>query len=221
VSFALLGIVSEPASPAHISVGKLVDDCALITSATGGRELYPERTIQPFRMLLTDQWPATSMNMSRISEDKWERFSLLERTNILAVVAELLPTLIASAYSAASRHQPGEALINSWFASEQMLDRLWREYVSSLREAKRQERLRDTRTYSAAVRIETLHTVGRIDSTVYDALHTARKYRNDLAHRAKIDTPAAEAGLNAMKLMIELLCKTSVEPPQLASAINW
>lgn len=218
---ALLGFVSEPASAVHISVGKLVDDHALITSGTGGREMYFERTIQPSIELIRGRWPATAMGITLISEGTFERVRLLERANKLAEAAELLPTLVAGCYWMFSRRQLGEALLDSWGASEQILDYLWRDYLSSLSDDRRRERLRDTRTYTAAVRTETLFTAGLIDSTVYDALNTARKQRNDMAHRAKITLQGAQDGTDAMKLMIELLCKTNIEPPQTSTSINW
>jgi hypothetical protein len=103
-----------------------------------------------------------------------------------------------------------------------MLDHLWRDYAFSLDDDKRRKRLlEDTRTYTAAVRTEVLHTAGRVDPAIYNALNTARQRRNALAHRAKIDLQAAEDGLNAMKLMIEFLCETSVEPPLATIGINW
>ena len=54
--YALHEIVSEPATPVHISVGKLIDGHALITSGGGGREVYWERTIIPSVLLLQDTW---------------------------------------------------------------------------------------------------------------------------------------------------------------------
>jgi hypothetical protein len=218
---ALLGFVSEPATTVHISVGKLVEHHALITSGTGGREMYLERTMQPSLELFSGQWPATTIHMGHIPAGTFERVRLLERANKLAEVAELLPTLVAGAYSMFSRRQLGEALLDGWGACEQMLDYLWREYVSSLSDDKRRERLRDTRTYSAAVRTETLFTAGLINSTVYDALNTARKHRNDIAHRAKITFQGAQEGMDAMKLMIEFVCKTNIEPPMSNTSINW
>jgi len=218
---ALLGFVSEPASTVHISVGKLVDDHALITSGSGGREMYLERTMQPSMELLRGEWPAPAMRVAHIPEGTFERLRLLERANKLAEVAELLPTLVSGAYSMSSRRQLGEALLDSWGACEQILDYLWREYVSSLSNDRRRERLQDTRTYTAAVRTETLFTAGIINSTVYDALNTARKQRNDMAHRAKITLQGAQDGTYAMKLMIELLCKTNIEPPLISTSINW
>lgn len=219
---ALLGFVSEPASTVHISVGKLVDDHALITSSGGGREMYLERTTQPASELLKGQWPGTVLiSQDLIPEGTFERLRLLERAKKLAEVAELLPTLVAGAYWMCSRRQLGEALLDSWGACEQVLDYLWRKYVSSLSDDRRRERLKDTRTYTAAVRTETLFSVGLIDSTVYDALNAARKQRNDIAHRAKITLQGAQDGAEAMKLMIELLCKTNIEPVLICRSITW
>lgn len=214
---ALLGVVSEPATPAHVSVGKMVDDHAAIVSAVGGRELYPDRTVQPFMELARGNLVGFGQF---IESDILMRALLLERATALADMSKYLPTLVAGAYSLFSQRQIGEALADAWFASEQMLDYMWRQYVSSV-PGQRRSRLEDTRTYTAAVRTEVLHTAGRLDSATYEALNSARQKRNAFAHRARVDLSAAQVCLDTMKAMIELLCATSVEPPLANTGLNW
>ena len=216
---ALMGIVSGPATPVHISVGKLVDGHALISSGGGGREFYPERTVQPSFELLRGTWPAG--HAMHVQEGVLDTACLLERANKLSDLSPTLPTLVAGAYSLSSQRQLGEALIDAWVVSEQILDYLWREHVSKVGDTARKDRLSDPRTYSAAVRTEILHTTDEIDQDLYSALNLARKHRNDMAHRARVTSQAANDVLHAMKLMLEHLLQTEVESPIAGSSISW
>jgi len=144
----------------------------------------------------------------------------LECANRLVEVSDYLPTLVAGAYSMFSRGQLSAALIDSWIAIEQILDFLWQIYLSDFPK-KRKRRLNDTRTYTAAVRIEMLHTVDVLPATLYESLNTARKHRNDLAHRAKISIDMATEVVGAMKETIEFFTKISVAPPLVNRGVNW
>ncbi len=215
--FAFHAIISEPATPVHISVGKLVDDHALITSAGGGREIYLERTLNPSMHLLQGTW-----RMHRVHDPQiLSNVSRLLCASKFFEVSENLPGLVAGAYSLFSQRQLPEALIDAWIVIEQIIDWLWTDYLSQFDDASRRERLSDTRTYSAAVRIEILHTAGVLSDSLYRALHLARKHRNDLAHRAKISLAMATDTLAGMKEMIEFFCHASIATPLATSGVNW
>jgi hypothetical protein len=215
--FALKGIVSEPATPVHISRGELINDHALIRSASGGREIYLERTTMPLMQLLQRTW-----RMNQLHDlDVVEAMARQECTSQLVQVSDYLPTLVAGAYSLFSQRQLSEALIDSWIVVEQIIDWLWTDYLLRIADKSRKKRLSDPRTYSAAVQIEILHTIGVLPLSLYQALNTARKHRNDLAHRAEISLTMATEGVTAMKQIIEFLCKTSVEPPSVSVGVNW
>jgi hypothetical protein len=215
---ALMGIVSEPATPVHISHGRLIDNHALITSAGGGREIYLERTMTPSNHLLRGEWRMYPIRDATTARKARE----LECANTLVVIKEDLPTLIAGAYSLFSRRQLGEALINSWFVCERIIHYIWEQYLSTLSDKARISRLNDPRTYSAAVRTEVLHSIGNIPLHLYDELNKARGHRNDLAHgKKKATLLASTTCLNAMKLFIEFVCEKTVESPQLSSGVSW
>jgi len=215
--FALSGIVSAPATPVHISAGRLINGHALITSAAGGRETYPERTIQPSLQLLRGMWRMHPLH----TLDVVDKVVNLQCTSLLVEVSDNLPTFVAGAYSLFSQRQAAEALIDSWIVIEQIIDSLWAHYLTRIADNSRKDRLSDPRTYTAAVRIELLYTVGILPLPLYEVLNIARAHRNRLAHRAEISLTMSKECLMAMKEMIEFLCKTSVEPPLTCEGVNW
>jgi hypothetical protein len=215
--FCLLGLVSEPATPVHISCGVLIDNHALITAGSGGREAYVERSIAPAMELLRGDW---RMHMRHPAEIAQRAFAQ-DRTRLLATVSSQLPTLIAQAYFLFSRRQLSEALADSWIVIEQILDSIWNSYLSSLVDRERRSRLSDPRTFSAAVRLEVLLVAGILPEDLYRFLNVARKHRNDLAHRARIDLPRATDGVAAMKAFIEFFSKTTIEPLLVSEGVNW
>lgn len=255
--FALLGIVTEPAIPAHISGADLIDNHALVTAASGS-----ERTGEPMLQLIRGTyltWSDGAYGQVRLNTPREQHADLQhiqflqaeqhvkgvygargtwksqpqhdmqtlvvacqqERTAMLAEVSRLMPTLVAGAYFLASRGQLSEALLDAWVAIEQMIDYLWYGYLRTLSDSDRKSRLKDTRTYTAAVRTEVLRTAGVIDDALYSQLNRARKHRNDLAHRARVSLSALEDCLQALKTMLELVCGRPVEPAVVTTTINW
>jgi hypothetical protein len=214
---ALHGIVSEPATPVHISRGTLIDNHALITSAGGGREIYLERTMGPSLQLLQGTWRTHHIhNMDLVNSAIQQEFS-----SKLAGISDNLPTFIASAYSLFSQYQSSEALLDGWIVIEQIIDWLWRDHVGAIVDVSRKDRLLDSRTYSAAIRIEVLYTAGKLPPEIYQAATIARQHRNQLAHRAKINNRMATECLMAMKDLIEFVCQAKVEPPIGNAGVTW
>ncbi len=216
---ALMGIVSEPASPVHISYGQLIDGHALVTVASGGREIYEERSLFPSLALLrgTGEWLLWPMHPETVLDEAANQACTMR----LVDISSSLPAFVAGAYYAFSRYQPSEALMSGWIVTEQILDHLWEEYISTIPGRPRRDRLEDKRTYTAAVRAEVLLTAGEIQGQMYELIQTARKHRNDLAHRAKISLSNARDSLTAMKAVIEFVCQREVAPPAVATGVNW
>jgi len=214
---ALLGVVSEPASPVHINYGRLIDNHALVVAGSGAREMYLDRSIGPSLALLANHWIGWPIH----GESLLDEVAGLARTRILAAMSATLPSLVPGAYYHYSRRQPAEALMDAWIVTEQILDSMWTEYTDAVKDGKRKQRLADSQTYSASVRIEVLHTAGVIDRDMYEDLHEARDARNRLAHRALIDLNAASQGMCAMRCLIELVCGTSVAHTDVSMGVNW
>jgi len=214
---ALLGVVSEPASPVHINYGRLIDNHALVVVGSGAREMYLERSIGPSLALLSNHWIGWPTHGGSLVDEA----ARLPRTRILAAVSATIPSLVAGAYYHYSRRQPAEALMDAWIVTEQILDSMWTGYTDAAKDGKRKERLLDSRTYSASVRIEVLHTAGVIERDVYERLHEAREARNRLAHRSLIDVNAASQGMCAMRCLVQLLCGTAVAEADVSIGVNW
>jgi hypothetical protein len=104
----------------------------------------------------------------------------LRLTRRLTAIAESTPTFIAGTYSLYSRRQLAEAIIDAWIVIEQVVDCAWSSYIDELDDRMRRERLRDNRTYTAAVRIELLHTKRLIPPALYEAMNLARKQATPL-----------------------------------------
>lgn len=210
---ALCGVVSAPATPAHIGIGSVIDNQAVITKSIGGREIYTDRTHRPTLGMLTGMWP---LAMPHMALSKWLTIEPIikkhERTSRLTQVSTELPTSVASAYSLLSQRQYSEALLDGWNVIEQIIDWYWVNYLTSLSEERR-KRLKDTRTYTASVRTEVLETTGRLPSELCKGIHKARKHRNALAHRLDTDPERARETVLAMHKTVEFFCDAKVEPP--------
>ncbi|TAK30788.1 MAG: hypothetical protein EPO21_18720 [Chloroflexota bacterium] len=208
----LHGVVSEPASPALIGYGKLIEDRALIVSAEVGRETYFDRLTLTSIALQhkVANFPGwLNVHPQQILRDA----AGLNCVNSVARLAPAASALVAGAYAAYSRRQLAEALIDAWIVIEQFLDQAWKEYVAGITLRKRQEKLQDPRTYSAAVRAEILHTVGKLSEPLYTSIEKARKHRNDLAHGARISLSNTRDAVNALHSVLERVCNRTVAHP--------
>lgn len=217
--YALHEVISEPATQVHISAGKLIDGHALITSAGGEGEVYLERTLNPSMQLLSREgiWRIHRWHDIQITVD----VAKLSCASRLAEISENLPSLTAGAYSLYSQRQLSEALIDAWIVVEQAIDWLWDEHKNGITDAERKNRLADSRTYTSAVRIELLHTIGVLAHDLYLYMTRARNHRNNLTHRATISLDMAYETLMAMKSTIEFLCGMQVGAPSKSTGVNW
>jgi hypothetical protein len=144
-----------------------------------------------------DIWPQTP-------PQKLERLGTLESAIALKAVALNLPAFVAAAHGHAYRQRPAECLLFAWMTCEQLLSHLWEENVASAGlDGAHRKRLRDGRTFSAAVQAETLRVIGRIPDDTYNVVSRARKQRNDLAHDGKLDPTAIEVALDALYGMLD------------------
>jgi hypothetical protein len=89
-----------------------------------------------------------------------------------------------------SEHNYSLSLILDWAIVERMLQELWTKYIDDNRtrdgavfiNIKRRDRLRDKRTFSAAVIIKTLSLVDYLTLELSAKLSAIRKIRNDWIH---------------------------------------
>ena len=215
----LHGLVAQPASPALLGTGQLRGNSVYLESMEGSKVSYFDRVLGPAATLRQADWyisPRLNKNYSVLDEAK-----SLGLTTRLMRVSGTLPAFIAGSYSYYSQRQINEALIDAWFACEQLIDSIWSEYLDTLEDSHRVKRLRDTRTYSAAVRLEILHTDGMINRELYLSLNKARAHRNDLAHRAKNSFFATTDCVNALKQLIDFFLDEEVAEFKSSRGVIW
>ncbi len=207
--FALQGLASHPVTDVEIQDAKLIGRHA---SITGGWGSFADRTWGPYVLLASpkrdlgvpygqpgnDYWP---VNFYWTPHDPriLDRVADLGGATRLREFSPTLPTLFVAAVYHAARHDLAESIVTAWIVCEELVSFLWDEYVSSLPEKDRRDRLNDNRTYSVSVQLEVLLTVAVITSQLYKLLHDARKVRNDLAHRALMGQDAAATSSRAMR----------------------
>ena len=98
------------------------------------------------------------------------RLPELRRAARLDALSPALPELIVGAYSNLSREHIPEAIIDSWVVTEQILDAYWEQHVSGATEAGRAAMLKDSRTFTAAIRAEILLTAGQLSPELWQAI---------------------------------------------------
>ena len=214
---ALLGVVTEPASLSHVGEGHLAKHQAAVRVNRGGREMYSARTTQPWH----DAREGALAGYKPIKAEIIEHALHLGNAARLKNVSELLPYLVAASYSAYSVGRMADSVMSAWIAIEQLLDDQWSQYLVHLADGFRQKRLKDNRTYSAAVRLEVLRTADLIDAELYTALNLARKVRNDLAHRAKVGAEEARETMMALHLFLACFLGNMVALPEYHENIMW
>jgi len=115
---------------------------------------------------------------------------------VLDAVSELSGEFLLKGTTGFARRDWGSALANLWVVVEQIASNLWTRHV--VQPAKqgasidgRVDQLGDFRTWTTAARHELLHQLGVISRTTLGRLSSARKARNDLAHKGKHPSAAA------------------------------
>jgi hypothetical protein len=206
---AFAGIKSAPINDTDIQTGKLI---GRHISIVGGFGEYGQRTWGPFSLLsatptaigqAATYWPP---NFYWLVADPVPIDALDELPNarILRQVGEQVPEIFCAAVSHGAQHSLGETILSAWLVCEAILTSRWRTYLRQL-DSSRRHRLEDFRIYSASVQLETLLTAGQIDTRTYEALHAARKVRNDLAHNVKMTQRGADISLTAMRVALEMV----------------
>jgi hypothetical protein len=134
----------------------------------------------------------------------------------LATVNSMAPALGAGSYYHWFQQRFGEALFASWMVVEQSRR-------AAGMSGSRIARLKDSRTYSAAVRTEILQTEGSLEADVAESFHDARARRNRMVHRgAPTRYEDALCGIEALERVLDAVCGSGGPRPQgLLLSINW
>jgi hypothetical protein len=214
--FTLAGLVSQPVTDIDMQSGKLIGQYISIAGGTGS---FGDRTWGPHALLCvrprdmsapyttaaSTWWPPYFYWTAHNPKGIVDAVEKLANAPLLSAVAPGLPSLVAAAAFHAARHNSSETIINSWVAVELILYQRWVAHLNSLSDSARRRRLKDTRTYSAGVQAEVLLTAGLINVDTYDKIQSARKIRNDFAHRGDASADGAAQCMEAMRAMLSLL----------------
>jgi len=209
-------IVTLPSAPLVLARGRLLEGHLGLVSGGGGYE----RTLGPFTGLWTHGMHA--INPTTLSPAVLAAAAPLEWAQTLGGVSATLPRFILAAYSSLDHHEHPEALMTGWIVVEQLLDELWARHVAALDPKTRRDRLKDTRTYTAAVRAEVLLTAGHLEQPLYTQVQLARGHRNNLAHRAEVTEQHAVEVVKAMHAFLELRLGATLPPVVVMGAgVSW
>ena len=136
------------------------------------------------------------------------RAAMIAGREILEEVPELSGEFLLKGVTGIARRDWGVALANLWIVVEQITSNLWKRLMVEPARAAgpipgRVDQLSDTRTWSIAVRHETLHQINVLPRETLIKLFEVRKARNALTHGG--EHPTAEAAQAAYTGATELL----------------
>jgi hypothetical protein len=214
--FTLAGLVSQPVTDIDMQSAKLIGQ---YISITGGWGSFGDRTWGPYSLLCmvprdmsapytttrNPYWPPNFYWTAHGEKGIVDAVQKLANAPLLSAVAPSLPGLVAAAAFHAARHNLSETIITSWVVVEVILYHQWIGYLKSLSDSARRRRLEDTRTYSAGIQAEVLLTAGLVQDDTYNKVQSARKTRNDFAHRGVASADGAAQGMEAMRAMVSFL----------------
>lgn len=211
---ALDGEISQPVSPVDVALSGLLRGHAAVAQGTESRT---PRTVEPTLALrFGARWIFYGAQEEALAvlDDMTDALRLEE-------VSPTLPQLLLGALWNYRSQAMAEALIDSWMVIEQIINRYWSEHRAGLADELRAARLDDGRTYTAAIRIEILQTVGRLPPNVAEATHIARKRRNDLVHGASISDSAGKEAILAMSSLLEHYLGRTIVVPEPPRELSW
>lgn len=217
----LVATVSKTVTNADICRGQLSGTGAVAVAGTLSNGFGRERVDSYMIALLDAVNRGSRCIWNRTQELVLDDIQKLECATRLAAISKSIPPLIIGAYASFSSQLFAEAIVDSWIATEQIVDYLWQEYISGLSAGERIKRLEDTRTYSVSVRLEVLLTAGVIKLELYEILHGGRKQRNDLVHRAQAGLSAAVECTHALRAAVEFVCNREVAVPSCMYGLGW
>jgi len=206
----LHGAVSEPAAPAFISRGTMIDGHVAILGGGGGRESYLDRHIDWLHDLQAMRWLARPLR----GVDVLDHAAHLPDASKIAELSPHGPALVAGAYSNFSRMQHAEAMADAWIVIERYLEYLWSGYIATPKN-------RPRKAATAAVKLDVLTRNNLIDANLFKHLDVARVHRNNLVHGADVKREASVAVLEALHEMLKVRCGRDVAAPLENRGISW
>ncbi|HZH50275.1 MAG TPA: hypothetical protein VEZ16_00185 [Microvirga sp.] len=139
-------------------------------------------------------------------------------THELAILPELIDLLLRAAVAFETHDFPA-SLITSWAVTEKLGNVQWDRFLKDKKfNKRRRELLLDSRTYSAAVRLEVLELSGFISEDLYTRTNDIRRARNNWIHSlARIESDDANDALFAALDWVSLVSGIRINLPVLRS----
>ena len=202
------GLYSEAVSPLDISFGWMTRDGYYRTEAGHGPVSRFHAAIRSREIGGLDNIRLLTPIAVNIAEF---RCAYELGDEILSMTPHLSPEVLLQGTTAYVQCEDAESLIFLWTAIEQIIGSVWeRDVIKNCAEnsvSGRKQFLQDTRTWTAAARIELLFQRGFVDAQNYEKLNHARKARNALAHEGK--RPTSEVVDESLDAMLALLWQAS------------
>lgn len=202
------GIYCEAIDPDSLDVGSIIDWAYIRIQRAG--PAAPNRFHEHVRRLQASPLEAIALWQPRLVQLTQLNGAMRAGLRMLDSVPSLRGEYLLKGTTGLARLDWGAALTNLWIAVEQLVAELWRrEVVDPTLEASpgktRRSQLMDTRSWTAAMRLEMLYQKGVLDHETLEALGVARKARNDLHHTGKHptkdDANAAFRGVSGLLLI--------------------
>lgn len=196
------GIYCEAITPDGLDLGSIIDWTYIRSQRTG--LAAPNRFHDHVRRSQASPLEAIALsNPRRVSVNALNE-AMRAGLRMLAAVPTVRGEYLLKGTTGLARLDWGAALANLWIIVEQLIAFLWEKHVvtptlAADRSKARRSQLADTRTWTAAARIEMLVQKDVIAQDTAKALAVARKARNDLHHSGAHPTAAvAQAAYEGM-----------------------
>lgn len=166
------------------------------------------------------------MGRIRVIEEQTLEASLSALSQILNSPTADLDSLVALYQQACVTYESesyGPAAVLAWAIVEQMLNRLWRQYLDANRNrvinneetefinSKRRDDRLQSREYTASVIAETLSLVDELPFSLYNMTLRARKARNSWMHGlSPVSSESASQAIETAEAMIELVTQVKL-----------
>jgi hypothetical protein len=140
----------------------------------------------------------------RTSADVLSALGDLAHARTLRNISPEIPALVAGAIGHNHRSRPAEATLFGWMVCERLVNHAWKIRIEpAALSGAHVNQLRDSRTYTAAVRIEILRREGWLSDDDFDLVSAARKARNEQAHNRPSTGVDAHTTLRAMLVILD------------------
>jgi len=199
------GVYCEAVTTDGLDLGSIIDWKYVRSHHTG--TAASNRFHHLIRYRHATPYEAIALYRSRIVSINTLGRAMTEGLGVLDRLPALGGEYLLKGTTAIARRDWGGALANLWIGIEQLVSELWQRDVvkpalQGDKSKARRDQLNDTRTWTAAARVEMLLQKGAIDLSTFKLISAARKARNDLSHAGtpprEIEAQAAYGSLCAL-----------------------